>query len=98
MPGRFNHRMPIVTLSRAGKLLPALEKLKKRGARIVVNTKTPSEHDEFMLAGALEGLGQLQRLGVHVIYTDQHHRKFTIIDRKVMYEGSLNILSQNRSR
>jgi len=27
-----------------------------------------------------------------------HHRKLAIIDRKILWEGSLNILSQNNSR
>ena len=27
-----------------------------------------------------------------------HHRKLAILDRKVLWEGSLNILSQTRSR
>jgi hypothetical protein len=37
----------------------------------------------------------LQKLGVQVLYTSGHHRKLAIIDREILYEGSLNIPSQN---
>lgn len=32
------------------------------------------------------------------ICTDNHHRKLAIIDRKIVWEGSLNIPSQSNSR
>jgi predicted regulator of amino acid metabolism with ACT domain len=47
---------------------------------------------------AREALSTLQHMGIHVVFTESHHRKLAIIDRKVLYEGSLNILSQNNSR
>jgi len=36
-------------------------------------------------------------MGVHVLYTGGHHRKLVVIDRRVLYEGSHNVLSQNNS-
>jgi hypothetical protein len=39
----------------------------------------------------------LQHMGVQVLYTGYHHRKLAILDRAILYEGSLNILSQNKS-
>jgi hypothetical protein len=38
----------------------------------------------------------MQQMGVRVLYTVKHHRKLAIID-DVLWEGSLNILSQNDS-
>jgi phosphatidylserine/phosphatidylglycerophosphate/cardiolipin synthase-like enzyme len=90
---------PFVTYRRLGQLLPVLEKLKAQKIRIVVNTRDPKEHDnKYMQEDALESLAELQRIGVQVLYTDYHHRKLAILDRKILYEGSLNILSQNHSR
>ncbi|HPI41140.1 MAG TPA: hypothetical protein PLJ21_10075, partial [Pseudobdellovibrionaceae bacterium] len=41
----------------------------------------------------------LEALGIQVfLCIGNHHRKLAIIDRKVLWEGSLNILSQTRSR
>jgi hypothetical protein len=36
-------------------------------------------------------------MGIQVLYTGNHHRKVAILDRSILYEGSLNILSQNNS-
>jgi phosphatidylserine/phosphatidylglycerophosphate/cardiolipin synthase-like enzyme len=89
---------PFITSRRLQKLLPALRELKKRRVRIVVNTRDPLEHDEgYRRDSAYRAIAALQRLGVQVLYTDGHHRKLAIIDRSIMYEGSLNILSQNSS-
>jgi phosphatidylserine/phosphatidylglycerophosphate/cardiolipin synthase-like enzyme len=90
---------PFVTNRRLADLLPILKKLKMQYVRIAVITKDPREHDkEYVRDDAIAALASLQTLGVQVIYTDGHHRKVAILDRKVLYEGSLNILSQNNSR
>lgn len=46
---------------------------------------------------ALMAIGQLQDIGIIVLFTKGHHRKLAIIDDDILYEGSLNILSQNDS-
>lgn len=71
--------------------------LKDRKVRIIINTKDPFELDEERRDEAYRALASLQHKGIQVIYTHGHHRKIAIIDRSILYEGSLNILSQNRS-
>lgn len=40
-----------------------------------------------------------EQIGVQVLVTqNNHHRKLAIIDRDILWEGSLNILSQSESR
>jgi hypothetical protein len=39
----------------------------------------------------------MQDIGITVLYTVRHHRKLAIIDSEILWEGSLNILSQNDS-
>ena len=78
-------------------LLPILQKLRRRGVSILVNTRNPEEHDEVYEVQAMEAVAQMQALGITVLYTAGHHRKLAIIDRKVIWEGSLNILSFNDS-
>ena len=87
---------PFITQRRVACLLPVIEKLKRRGVRVVVNTKPISEHDSTMANQAGVAIGALQEMGVIVLMTIGHHRKLAIID-DVLYEGSLNILSQNDS-
>lgn len=87
-----------ITTRRLNTLLPTLEKLKARKVRIAVNTRDPRTHDEgYWQADAHEAISQLQYMGVQVLYTGNHHRKVAILDRRVLYEGSLNILSQSNS-
>lgn len=89
---------PFVTNRRLSSLLPTLEELKARKVRIIVNTRDPEMHDdEYLRQEARQALSRLQHMGVHVLYTVGHHRKLAILDRSILYEGSLNILSQNDS-
>ena len=88
---------PFITSKRLDVLLPTLHKLKAKKVRITVNTRDPEEHDEYLRSESTKAISSLQHMGVHVIYTGGHHRKLAILDRNILYEGSLNILSQNNS-
>lgn len=89
---------PFITSRRLKTLLPVLEKLKDRKVRIAINTRDPRTHDEgYHQNDAHEAISKLQHIGVQVLYTGNHHRKVAILDRSILYEGSLNILSQNDS-
>lgn len=89
---------PFVTSRRLKTLLPILEKLKARRVRIAINTRDPRTHDEgHWQDDAHEAISKLQYMGIQVLYTGNHHRKVAILDRSILYEGSLNILSQNDS-
>ncbi|MGD8373404.1 MAG: phospholipase D-like domain-containing protein [Candidatus Woesebacteria bacterium] len=89
---------PFITNRRLKTLLPTLEKLKSRRVRIAINTRDPRTHDEGRWQDdAHEAISKLQHMGVQVLYTGNHHRKVAILDRNILYEGSLNILSQNDS-
>jgi phosphatidylserine/phosphatidylglycerophosphate/cardiolipin synthase-like enzyme len=88
---------PFISQRRLNSLYPALKQAKRRGIHIVINTRDPMYHEEFMQLQAIDGIAALQALGIEVLYTGNHHRKLAIIDRRVLYEGSLNILSQTDS-
>lgn len=88
---------PFITKRRLQYFLPTLKMLKGRKVRIIINTKDPIELDEERQNEAYRSVASLQHKGIQVIYTHGHHRKLAIIDRTILYEGSLNILSQNRS-
>lgn len=84
---------PFMTYSRTALLAPVLQKLVARGVAVLVNTKPIDEHNEHMASQAQESIGLLQSVGVKVLMTVGHHRKLVVID-DVLYEGSLNTLSQ----
>jgi phosphatidylserine/phosphatidylglycerophosphate/cardiolipin synthase-like enzyme len=88
---------PFISQRRLNSLYPALRQAKRRGIHIVINTRDPRYHEDFMQQQAIDGIAALQALGIEVLYTGNHHRKLAIIDKRIIYEGSLNILSQTDS-
>lgn len=89
---------PFISNRRLAQIMPTLEKLKQRRVRVIFNTRDPHELDEgYSREEAQKAIASLQRIGVHVLFTGGHHRKLVIIDRTVLYEGSLNVFSQNNS-
>ena len=89
---------PFITNRRLCSFLPVLQKLKDRKVRIAINTRDPKTNDdEYLQTEATDAISNLQHMGIQVLYTGNHHRKLAILDRAILYEGSLNILSQNNS-
>ncbi len=85
---------PFITARRMEELSPILRSLRQRGVRITINTRNPKEHDAEYEYQARLAVYEMQELGITVLYTVKHHRKLAIIDGGILYEGSLNILSQ----
>ena len=90
---------PFITLQRAKIFLPIFEKLLDKEAKIFVITRDPKEHEGIMKFESETIISEFERMGIQVLLcVGNHHRKLAILDRKILYEGSLNILSQTKSR
>ncbi len=90
---------PFITTKRLNMLKPYLEKLINRGVKIFIFTRPPQEHDESMIQQSEAGINYFEALGIEILLcVGNHHRKLAMIDRRVLWEGSLNILSQTHSR
>ncbi len=90
---------PFIATERARTLYPIFQTLIDRGVRVYVVTRNPSEHSETREEQSEAEIQRFEALGVQVLLcTGNHHRKLAIIDRQVLWEGSLNILSQHTSR
>lgn len=90
---------PYMTTPRVEQLRPSLKKLVRRGIRVTIHTRFPGHHDELLRIQAWQSVSILKRNGVKVrFFHDYHHRKIAVLDGKVLWEGSLNILSQCYSR
>jgi hypothetical protein len=69
------------------------------GTYEVIVTRDPKEHSESYENQSESEIEALEALGIQVLLcTGNHHRKLAIIDRAILWEGSLNILSQIHSR
>ena len=100
--GKCQHEViiesPFITRRRLETLLPAIQKLKNRRVKVIINTRNPLDDEkDHMRDGSRWAIANLQHLGVQVLFTGGHHRKLAILDRQILWEGSLNILSQNDS-
>lgn len=90
---------PYITQKRLDKLKPIFEKLINKNIRIFVITKAPQEDDAVMAEQSEAGICYFETVGLQVLLVKGgHHRKLSMIDRTILWEGSLNILSQSSSR
>jgi len=74
-------------------------KLRQRNIPIFVFTRPLDEHEYFAKSEISCALREYQENGATIIYQSGFiHQKVAVIDRKVLWEGSLNILSQRTSK
>ena len=90
---------PFITSSRMEVLYPIFRELLARQVKIHIITKDPSEYDEHFRYQATNEILYADEMGINVILLKgNHHRKLAIIDKKILWEGSLNILSYSQSK
>lgn len=80
----------------------ALKECVGRGVRLCVFAQIPSDGD---FPGSLArryrreaGAQMLLSMGIHVTFRDEIHEKLIVVDERIAWEGSLNILSFNKTR
>lgn len=90
---------PFISSQRMYSLAESFDALVRRRVQVYVITRDPGEHDLPMKQQAEKAIRRFETMGVQVFVTTNYsHRKLAILDRTVLWEGSLNILSQNLSR
>ena len=91
---------PYLTASRMEMFYPVFQRLLSRKIKIKIVTRDPSDHDdEYMRDHAANEILKSKELGIDItLLKGNHHRKLAIVDKKILWEGSLNILSQNNSK
>lgn len=90
---------PYITRRRMNILWPIFDRIHLKEVKIYVITRDPREHDGDMKNQSESEITNFEACGVQtLICAGNHHRKLAIIDRKILWEGSLNILSQSNSR
>lgn len=90
---------PFITTERMKLFEPILRKLVNRSIKVFIITRNPNEHTNGYEDQSEAAVRLCEALGVQVLLcTGNHHRKLAVIDRNILWEGSLNILSQTKSR
>lgn len=89
---------PFITTDRVKDLIPIFDHLLSKNIRIFIFTRIPTEHYSLMKLQSAEEIKNFEDMGITVLpFRGRIHRKLAIVDRKILWEGSLNILSQSRS-
>ena len=90
---------PYITMKRLKTLMPIFSQLTEKNVTLFIITRDPREHDEVMSVQSERGIRWFENMGIQVLIEGGgHHRKLAMIDKRITYEGSLNILSQSQSR
>jgi phosphatidylserine/phosphatidylglycerophosphate/cardiolipin synthase-like enzyme len=90
---------PFVTKFRTDFFEQTIETLRKRNVEIFIFTRQVKEYD-FFLQPQIESIhNHFKELGICVFHLGESiHQKLAIIDQEILWEGSLNILSQKTSK
>jgi phosphatidylserine/phosphatidylglycerophosphate/cardiolipin synthase-like enzyme len=90
---------PFVTKFRSEFFKRTLEKLRSKNIPVFIFTRPLEEHDYLMRSEISCALKDYEEMGVDIFYlSGLIHEKVAIIDREILWEGSLNILSQRESK
>jgi hypothetical protein len=88
---------PYITIRRSTEFVELVRKIDCK-ASIQIYTRNPYHHEGRLVTESLEGIKILKRANIKVYSCDDmRHRKLAIIDNHILWEGSLNMLSQNGS-
>lgn len=90
---------PYITSFRMETFYPVFQGLLHKNIQIHLITRDPSDHeDKFFRHQSTNEILKCTEMGINIIMLKGfHHRKLAIIDKQILWEGSLNILSQINS-
>ena len=84
---------PFMRRNRLQNLKPLLEKCTQSGTTVIVTTRPTEDFAGDNQMQTQENLAFLQNLGVQIDLRSGFHQKFTIVDQKIVWYGSVNFLS-----
>ena len=84
---------PFVTRKRTVQMLPHLQTAVQRRVTVVVVTRPIEDFRGKDTAALREALAMLEQAGVTVRFKTNIHQKFAVMDQKIVWYGSINLLS-----
>ncbi len=89
---------PFVSKFRSEFFKRTLKELQHRNVAVFIFTRPIEEHENIMRSEVTCALRDYEAFGATISYLPGYiHQKAAIIDREILWEGSLNILSQRKS-
>lgn len=90
---------PFISKYRSEYFRRIFERLKSRNIAVFIFTRSIEDHEILTRSEIKSALNDYEELGACIInLPGLIHAKTAIIDRKILWDGSLNILSQRQSR
>ena len=84
---------PLMRKNRIKQLLPVFTEAVQKGVSVSVVTRPPEDFTGENAELTKENLQVLMDAGIKVILKSSFHQKFTILDNKTVWYGSVNFLS-----
>jgi superfamily II DNA or RNA helicase len=84
---------PFVTKRRTRQIIRELEPALAKNVKITVVTRPGDDFTDKDLATWTEATTQMKTAGIHLFFRTNIHQKFAIIDQKIVWYGSINLLS-----
>ena len=84
---------PFVRKRRSMQMMHQLKTLISNDVRVVIVTRPPVEYKPEDQSALQEILGLFKTNGMHVVLKPNIHQKFSIMDQKIVWYGSINYLS-----
>jgi len=89
---------PFVSVNRSSDYYAVLTTLSVRSVPVKVYVRPRQEQPEFLRSNYPEAIRNLESRGVQVVCRSGMHEKVAAVDGRILWHGSLNILSHNDSR
>lgn len=89
---------PFITKFRSNYYKNIFEKIRRKNIEVFIFTRPVEEYDSIIRPQIENILERFEELGICVFFPGKYiHGKTAIIDREILWEGSLNILAHNAS-
>lgn len=84
---------PFVTKRRTQQIMQELEIALVNKVNVTVVTRPDSDFTNNDLSSWNDAIEQLKMAGIHIVFKSNIHQKFAIFDQKIVWYGSINLLS-----
>jgi len=84
---------PFVTKRRTQQIIRNLEPALAKKVKVSVVTRPSEDFQNKDLTAWAEATKQIETTGIHLVFKPNIHQKFAIIDQKIVWYGSINLLS-----
>lgn len=88
---------PFITEQRTGNLINHFKRLLSNEIKVIIITRPSSEQIKYSRESVNEILDYFRKCGIDVILKKRMHEKLAIIDKSIIWQGSLNILSHRNT-